>query len=63
MFSALDWKALRPDLVNVAIYAGPWTGSTLKALDGVFDVIGSVDDVDRIALQVGQTMECGSGPR
>jgi hypothetical protein len=39
MFSAINWKGHRRDLLGVLVVDGPWTGATLQILAKVFDYV------------------------
>jgi hypothetical protein len=39
MFSAINWKGHRRDLLGVLVVEGPWTGATLQIMAKVFDYV------------------------
>jgi len=49
MFSAINWKGKRKDLLAVLIVDGPWTSQTLRVMTKVFDYIIKVDRVSEAA--------------
>jgi hypothetical protein len=50
MFSAINFKGRKKDLLGVIVVDGEWTGETLRAMANIFDYvvpIGKIDDLSR----------------
>lgn len=49
MFSAINWKGKKKDLLAVLVVDGPWTAETLKVMANVFDYVVPLHNVSEVA--------------
>jgi hypothetical protein len=49
MFSAINWKGTKRDMLGVIVVDGPWTESTLRVMANVFDYVVPIQRVNDLA--------------
>lgn len=49
MFSAINWKGRKQDLLGVLVVHGEWTSETLRVMANVFDYVVPLNHLDRLA--------------
>ncbi len=52
MFSAINWKGKKPDLLGALVVDGEWTRETLRVMSGVFDYVIPIGRIDELIQNI-----------
>ena len=53
MFSAINWKGKRKDLLAILVVDGEWTGETLRVTAKVLDYVVPISRIPELVQTVG----------
>jgi hypothetical protein len=53
MFSAINWKGKRKDMLAILVVDGEWTGETLRVMAKVFDYVVPISRIPELVETVG----------